>query len=82
MRIYKNGEKAYIIISGNEVAEVTVIRRSGDIYTLRLPSKGAIRLKSGRLYASEPEAMEKIVKTKVDPKADFWNQIGPYKYLI
>lgn len=79
---YQNGENVYIIVSGIEIVEVTVINRTGDLYTLRLPSKGAIRLKSGRLYETEQEAKSALHKPGADPKADFWEKMGPYKYLL
>lgn len=78
---YKKGDRAYIIVSNNDIMEVIVINHINDLYTIRLSSKGAIRLKSGRLYQTEQEAKKALRKQENNTRVDFWENMGPYKYL-
>lgn len=61
---YKPGDVAYIIESGRFIREVTVIRVSGDLYTLKFTDTGGgVKLREGRLYPSR-EAAEEAIKGK------------------
>ena len=58
------GDTAYIIESGRFVREVTVVRKSGDVYTLKFTDTGGgVKLREGRLYPSG-EAAEEAIKEK------------------
>ncbi len=58
------GDTAYIIESGRFVREVTVVSKSGDLYTLKFTDTGGgVKLRGGRLYPSR-EAAEEAMKTK------------------
>lgn len=59
---YNPGDTAYIIESGRFIREATVIRVSGDLYTLKFTDTGGgVKLRGGRLYPSKEEA-EKATK--------------------
>ena len=58
------GDTAYIIESGRFVREVTVVSKSGDLYTLKFTDTGGgVKLRGGRLYPSR-EAAEEAIKEK------------------
>lgn len=61
----KNGDKAYIIQSGQFVIPVEIISIYNNFYTCKLPSGGAIRLRKSRLYESENEAKDHILKHEI-----------------
>lgn len=49
---FEVGSTAYIVESNRIVSEVTVVKRSGDFYTVRSDRNGGIQVKSSRLFAS------------------------------
>lgn len=53
-------EKAYIVENGQHVLPVEIISVDGGLYTCRLPSGVAIRLKPGRVYKTEAEARKNV----------------------
>lgn len=70
----KPGDTAYIIENGNRVLEVQIFSVSGGMYTCKLPSGGAIRLKPGRLYPTEEEAINCIYQNRAKHRT-------PYDYM-
>lgn len=62
----KIGDKAYIIQSGQIIVRVEIISINNSFYVCKLPSGGAIRLRKSRLYESENEAKDHILKHEID----------------
>lgn len=60
MNIYNVGDKAYFIVSGRMIQEVTILQRIGDMYLIKLPSGGGIRVRGSRLYKDEESALQTI----------------------
>lgn len=61
----KIGDKAYIIQSGQIIVRVEIISINNSFYVCKLPSGGAIRLMKSRLYESENEAKDHILKHEI-----------------
>lgn len=58
---YKPGDTVFFIESNRFIREATVMKKSGDFYTLRFADGGGIRLRENRLFATRQEAAEKIL---------------------
>ena len=61
---FKLGDTVFFIESNRFIREATVMKKSGDFYTLRFADGGGIRLRENRLYATRQEAEEKILPSK------------------
>lgn len=59
--VYKLGDTVFFIESNRFIREAMVMKKSGDFYTLRFADGGGIRLRENRLFATKPEAEEKIL---------------------
>ena len=54
---YKPGDKAFIVESSRFVREVEIVKTAGGVATLRFAdTKGGIKLRESRLYATREEA--------------------------
>lgn len=64
---FEVGSTAYIVESNRIVSKVTIVKRSGDFYTVRFGTNGGIQVMSSRLFASQEEArkMQKRVWLKI-----------------
>lgn len=63
--IIEVGAKVFIIESNRIVAESEVLRRSGELYTIRFGSNGGIKARRSRIFLSHEEAEAKLPsKTK------------------
>ena len=69
--MFKPGQTVYFIANNSHVVQATVIKVSGNLYTLRFDGKG-IRLKGHRLFATKEEAEAQL------PKRDPLSRYGPY----
>lgn len=56
----KKGDTAYILESNRIITPVTIMSVSSGMYTCRMPSGGAIRLKRKRIYETEEDARKHI----------------------
>lgn len=65
---FEVGSTAYIVESNRIVSEVTVIKRSGDFYTVRFGTNGGIQVRSSRLFASQEDAEASLTKNKRDKR--------------
>ena len=74
---FEVGSTAYIVESNRIVSEVTVIKRSGDFYTVRFGTNGGIQVRSSRLFASQEDAEASLTKNKRDKR----RYSSPYDYL-
>lgn len=54
------GSHAFIIESNRTITEVVVSGRSGDLYTVRFPGRGGIRVRRGRLFPTKEEAESRL----------------------
>ena len=75
---FEIGSHAYIVESSHHIREVTIIHRSGDLYTVKFANNnGGIRVRGSRLYATKEEAeatMPKEEKKKVSCNPyDYWH---------
>ncbi len=59
---FEVGSTAYIVESNRIVSEVTVVKRSGDFYTVRFGTNGGIQVRSSRLFASQEDAEASLAK--------------------
>lgn len=55
LKIYRPGDKCYVVENRSRISEATVIRRTGSLYLLRLGSC-ALRLPCKRLYPTREAA--------------------------
>ena len=53
---FKKNDKAFLIENNIRVTEVSIIRKDGYNYLVKLPSGGGLRVSGKRLYASLEEA--------------------------
>lgn len=74
---FENGSTAYIVESNRIVREVTVVKRSGDFYTVRFATNGGIQVRGSRLFASQEDAEESLAKNMTNKK----RYSSPYGYL-
>lgn len=74
---FEVGSTAYIVESNRIVSEVTVVKRSGDFYTVQFVTNGGIKVRSSRLFASQEDAEASLTKNKKDKRR--YN--SPYDYL-
>lgn len=65
---------AYIVESNRIVSEVTVVKRSGDFYTVRFDTNGRIQVRSSKLFAGQEDAEVSLAKNKR-------RYSSPYDYL-
>lgn len=73
----KAGDTCYFIESNRSVVKGTIKSISGNLYTVLLPSGGAIRLPKHRIYESVEEA-EKSIRQNTKNKSmsnpyDYWH---------
>ena len=72
---FKSGEKAFIVESNRFIREVEIRNCSGGLYTIKfLDSRGGIKVKEHRLFATKEEA-EKSMRKESKPGRN------PYDYL-
>ena len=71
------GSSGYIIESNRIIINVTVIRKQGEFYVLRMPTGGAIKLRRSRIFLTREEAKQHLPK-KVQPRKSFHH--SPYYY--
>lgn len=76
--VYETGDRVFIIESSRIIRGATVVKRSGDFYTLRFDDRGGIKLRGSRLYTTEEEARSVI--SKVKPKEKKTGYRSPYDY--
>ena len=61
---YKTGDKAFIVESSRFIREVTVVKNTGDLVTLRFAdSNGGVKLRESRLFPTK-DAAEASLKKK------------------
>ena len=63
---FEIGSIAYIVESNRIVSEVTVVRQSGDFYTVRFGTNGGIQVRSSRLFVSREDAEESLTEKRKD----------------
>lgn len=64
---YKPGDTAFLIESVHFIREVTILKFSGGLYTVRFANTGgAIRVRENRLFPTEDAAKESIPKKETD----------------
>lgn len=74
---FEIGSIAYIVESNRIVSEVTVVRQSGDFYTVRFGTNGRIQVRSRRLFARLEDAEASLAKNNSDKR----RYSSPYDYL-
>lgn len=75
---YEKGSTAFIVESNRIIREVTVLRVSGDFYTIRFnDSRGAIQVRGSRLFASEESARATFPQEKQKTRTGYRS---PYEY--
>ena len=67
----KAGDSCYFLESNRTIIKGQVKSVSGNLYTILLPSGGAIRLPKHRIYGTVEEA-EKNIKKKIRIRTDQW----------
>ena len=72
----KAGDTCYFLESNRTIVQGTIKSVSGNLYTILLPSGGAIRLPKHRIYESVEEA-EKSIKKNLSRNKPMAN---PYDY--
>ena len=77
---YENNATAFIIESNRSIREVTVVKRSGNFYTVRFKEGGGgIQVRESRLFPSREAAeaavpaKESIQKTGYSSPYDYWH---------
>ncbi len=73
---FENNSHAYIVENGRNVREVVIVRRSGDFYLVRFADRGGgIRLREGRIFATQEAAEETLPKAKKVYRSpyDYWH---------
>lgn len=75
---FEVGSTVYIVESNRIVSEVTVVKRSGDFYTVRFGENGGIQVRGSRLYATQEDAEASLAKNKRDKiryssPYDYWH---------
>ena len=64
---YKPGDTAFLIESVHFIREVTILKFSGGLYTVRFANTGgAIRVRENRLFPTEDAAKESSPKKETD----------------
>lgn len=63
---YKPGDTVYFVESTIFVKKATILKYSGGMYTIKFENGGGMRIKEGRLYASEKEASFMASVNKVE----------------
>ena len=72
----KAGDLCYFLESNRTIAQGTIKSISGNLYTILLPSGGAIRLPEHRIYSTIEET-EKSIKKNMNKNKPMTN---PYDY--
>lgn len=76
--VFENGTTAYIIENNRIIREVTVVKRSGELYIVRfLNGYGGIRIRANRLFPSKEAAEDAMPKQDVPSKNKYHS---PYNY--
>ena len=82
-RVFREGEKAYIIENNLRVTPVHIVRSYGDLYTVALSHQCWITLREGRLFRTQEEAQKKVgivpVPVREEPAAERGYK-SPYQY--
>lgn len=73
----KKGDAGYIVENNNKVTQVQILACSGNLYTIKL-NGGAIRLPRHRIFASEEDAKNSLIKNK-DVQVRRYK--SPYDYM-
>lgn len=71
----KAGDTCYFLESNRTIVQGTIKSFSGNLYTILLPSGGAIRLPKHRIYNTAEEA-DKNIRKPVKPISnpyDYWH---------
>lgn len=76
--MFKEGSTAFIVESNRLIREVTIVRRTGDLYVVRFTdSNGGIQVRGTRLYSTKEDAEKTIPNVKGSKKG----YRSPYDYL-
>lgn len=85
MNTFNIGDKAYFIVSNLMIEEVTILQKTGNMYLIKLPSGGGIRVRESRLYKNKEDAL-KIIPGNKDlgkeevPSEKKKKRCNPYDY--
>lgn len=71
----KKGDIVYIVENRRKVTEVVIRSITGNLYTVLLPTGGAIRLPRGRIYKTRSEAEKQLVYEPIKKERT------PYDYM-
>lgn len=76
--MFKEGTTAFIVESNRLIREVTIVRRTGDLYVVRFTdSNGGIQVRGTRLYPTREDAEKTVPNVKGSKKG----YRSPYDYL-
>lgn len=76
--MFKEGTTAFIVESNRLIREVTIVRRTGDLYVVRFTdSNGGIQVRGTRLYPTKKDAEKTVPNVKGSKKG----YRSPYDYL-
>jgi len=76
--MFKTGSTVFLIESNRLIREVTVVRRTGDLYVVRFKdSNGGIQVRGTRLYPTREDAERTVPNVKGSKKG----YRSPYEYL-
>lgn len=81
--IFEPGDRVYILENHIKVSEVTVLSRSGDLYTVKFAGGGATRVRHSRLYKSEEDARKNVIPLAASGQtapAQKKKYLSPYDY--
>ncbi|CUN13941.1 hypothetical protein [Blautia hydrogenotrophica] len=71
----EKGDIVYIVENRRKVTEVVIRSITGNLYTVLLPTGGAIRLPRGRIYKTRLEAEKQLVYKPIKKERT------PYDYM-
>ncbi len=83
--IYKEGQQVFFVESHSHVRSASVVRRLGNLYTIRIGG-GGITLRESRLFPTKEAAEQSVHKTDViqnteEPKMSIASRYrSPYDY--
>lgn len=67
---YKPGDTAFIVESSRFIREVYIVKYAGGLYTIKFSdTKGGIKVRENRLFATKEEAEATIPKQKKQYKS-------------
>lgn len=73
----KPGDVGYIVENNNKVTQIRILACNGNLYTIKL-NGGAIRLPKHRIFKSEEEANDSLMKNKDTHTRKYRS---PYDYM-